>query len=178
MPAATVEPKSRSQRCEVPHNYSMLLPELAQEIVIRRDGIRTQEITSALVCAHGTAGRQQIRQRRRKSANISLSAFATLFALPSILYYPQLEWTPLRCIDPCDFLDLYRTISRHVEIYHSTDVTISPACQDEIELAAVGLPVPWMTICKILHDPRKTRDILTLCIRWATLSRCLFITYT
>jgi hypothetical protein len=74
-----------------------------------------------------------------------------------------------------DFLDLYRSITRHVENFYSADVNIRPASQEEIELATAGLSLPWASLRVLLHDPRQRPGILVLCIAWATLSRCLLL---
>lgn len=74
-----------------------------------------------------------------------------------------------------DFLDLYDSITRHVEDYYSADVSIRPASQEEIELATAGLFLPWESVRVLLQNPQQRRGVLVLCIAWATLSRCLLL---
>lgn len=74
-----------------------------------------------------------------------------------------------------DFFDLYVSIFNHVRNYYSSESTGATASQSEIQHAIVGLSIPWTHIRVLLHNPRYRRGILTLCIAWVTLSRCLLL---
>ncbi|KAK7192097.1 hypothetical protein PSPO01_01669 [Paraphaeosphaeria sporulosa] len=74
-----------------------------------------------------------------------------------------------------DFFDLYASIIDHVRNYYSCESIGATASQTDIEPAIVGLSIPWTRIRVLLHKPRYRREILTLCIAWVMLSRCLLL---
>jgi hypothetical protein len=74
-----------------------------------------------------------------------------------------------------DFFDLYASIINHVRDYYSFESFGATASQVDIEPAITGLSIPWTQIRILLHNPRYRHGILTLCIAWVTLSRCLLL---
>ena len=75
----------------------------------------------------------------------------------------------------CDFEDLYVSIVEHVGSYYVSGPTEVVPSQGDIEVAATGLSVPWPQIQRLLKDPENRHGVLTLCIAWVTLSRCLLL---
>jgi hypothetical protein len=74
-----------------------------------------------------------------------------------------------------DYFDLYASIASHVRRFYSRKFFDEMASQGEVEHALSGLPIPWTRIRILLHDPKDRHGILTLCISWVTLSRCLLL---